>query len=105
MTKIVEKLGGKPVGSHPSTFWFADSKLMLTIYVDDLMLSGPEDAHEHFWKVLAEDVHLEDPEPLDRFLGRHHEFLPCDHSNQNCLEFFTPVPKGDEEQSHNESNK
>ena len=97
LTKIITKLGGKPVGSHPSTFWFEDSKLMLTIYVDDLMLSGPEDAHESFWKLLSEDVHLEDPEPLDRFLGRHHEYIVCEPPDVDNREFFTPSNKDETE--------
>ena len=68
---------------------------MLTIYVDDLMLSGPEGAHDSFWKTLAEDVHLEDPEPLDRFLGRHHEFSQCGAPEHNYFEFFIPSPKAE----------
>ena len=72
---------------------------MLTIYVDDLMLSGPEDAHNQFWEVLSQDVHLEDPEPLDRFLGRHHEFLTCDPPEQDNISYFTPTPKEEVEPS------
>ena len=45
LRKIVVGLGGKAVESHPSTFWFENSKLMLTIYVDHLMVSGPAEAH------------------------------------------------------------
>ena len=66
---------------------------MLTIYVDDLMLSGPEAAHDSFWEILSKDVHLEDPEPLDRFLGRHHEFSQCGAPEQNIVEFFVPTSK------------
>ena len=43
------------------------------MYVDDLLLSGPEDAHEAFWKKLASvGIRLDEAEPLDRFLGRNH---------------------------------
>ena len=46
---------------------------MLSVYVDDLMLSGPEDAHEEFWRQLsAAGIKLDEAEPLDRFLGRNH---------------------------------
>ena len=76
-----------------STFWLADDKLLLTIYVDDLMLSGPEGAHAKFWEALAEDVHLEEPESLDRFLGRHHEVSQCDAPAYNIVELFNPASK------------
>ena len=77
---------------------------MLTIYVDDLMLSGPEDAHDSFWKLLSEDVHLEDPEPLDRFLGRHHEYIVCEPPDVDNREFFTPNQINDEEQVLHEND-
>ena len=77
----MEELGGKPVESHPSTFWLADSKMLLTIYVDDLMASGPVNNHKAFWEALAQKVHMDEFEPLDRFLGRHHNIAK---SNPHC---------------------
>ena len=59
-------------------------KLLLTVYVDDFLLSGPEHAHGQFWKELAEGskdrapVNLEDIGGLDSFLGRHHEIVSVD---------------------------
>ena len=88
---IVDKMGGAAVDSHPSTYWFEESKLMLTIYVDDLMLSGPEGAHAPFWEELAKDVHIEEPEPLDRFLGRHHVISECEAPSENVIESFYPT--------------
>ena len=47
----------------------------MTVYVDDLLLSGPTENHEVLWKRLrtgAHAIHLDDPEELDRFLGRTH---------------------------------
>ena len=71
---------------------------MLTIYVDDLMLSGPEGAHAPFWEELAKDVHIETPEPLDRFLGRHHVISDCDAPEMNVIESFHPsVPSAEYE--------
>ena len=66
------KIGGEPVQNHPSTFWFPESRLLLSVYVDDLLLSGPSDKHESFWAELRKLIRLGDPEPLDRFLGRNH---------------------------------
>ena len=68
---------------------------MLTIYVDDLMISGPEDAHKPFWEELAKDVHIEPPEPLDRFLGRHHVITECVAPKENIIESFRPSANKD----------
>ena len=72
LTEAVVSLGGAPVTSHPSSFWFAESKLLLTIYVDDLLLSGPEANHADLWDKLGKKINIDPPEALDRFLGRHH---------------------------------
>ena len=73
LTEAVTKIGGIKIDGHPSSFWFENDKLLLSVYVDDLLLSGPEDAHEAFWKKLAHvGIRLDAAEPLDRFLGRNH---------------------------------
>ena len=41
LTQALKDLGGVPVPNHPSSFWFEKDRLMLTVYVDDLLLSGP----------------------------------------------------------------
>ena len=75
LTKAVRARGGQPVPEHPSSFWFQEERLLLTVYVDDLLLSGPESAHDRFWRNLrdgTDGIKLEEPEPLGRFLGRQH---------------------------------
>jgi hypothetical protein len=71
---IVKEFKGEPVDGHPSSYWIKGSKLLLTVYVDDLLLSGPEGAHKTFWDKLEKLVDIEEVTPLERFLGRHHEF-------------------------------
>ena len=93
MTKVLKDLGGKAVQSHPSTFWFHKTRLLMTVYVDDLMLAGPESAHEGFWNSLIEHVKIEDPEPLTRFLGRHHDFNEVAAPEVDIREYFVPVEK------------
>ena len=45
----------------------------MSVYVDDLMLSGPEGEHDKLWqKLRSAGIKLDDPEPVDRFLGRTH---------------------------------
>ena len=73
MTAAVKSVGGTAVEGHPSSFWFEDKSLLLTVYVDDLLLSGPASAHNFVWEALRSEVKLDDPEPLNRFLGRAHD--------------------------------
>ena len=63
-------------------------KLFLIIYVDDLLLSGPSSHHEQFWKDLGAHVNIEKPEPVDRYLGRHHSYEPVGRLEYNLLESF-----------------
>ena len=72
LKKAIEECGGSKVPDHPSTFWFEEASLLLTVYVDDLLLSGPVDNHDKLWTSLRSKINIEDPEPLDRFLGRTH---------------------------------
>ena len=69
-TEAIKKVGGAPVRNHPSAFWFADLRLLLTVYVDDLLLSGPEHRHAKTWEIIRRHVNLDPPEELDTFLGR-----------------------------------
>ena len=76
LKSALESCGGVAIENHPSSFWIAPSRLLLTVYVDDLLLSGPEAAHDPFWKKLRKQcIRIEDPAPLDRFLGRSHVMM------------------------------
>ena len=47
--------------------------MLLTVYVDDLLLSGPNAGHAPTWAALKNaGIALEDAEDLYRFLGRTH---------------------------------
>ena len=79
LTESVVSLGGIAVQNFPSTFWFEKERLLLTVYVDDLLLSGPAANHQALWDRLRygpRPIHMEEPEPLDRFLGRGHVAVP-----------------------------
>ena len=67
-------IGGEQIPGHPSMFFFAKELQLLTVYVDDLLMSGPIDSQDGIWERLRALVSTEDPEPLDRFLGRAHVF-------------------------------
>ena len=76
--------------------------MLLTVYVDDFLLSGPESRHERFWEELGKNVDIEDVGPLDRFLGRysfpvnvdgmkHLAFGMHDYA-RSCCELYTSLP-------------
>jgi hypothetical protein len=74
LTKAVVQIGGEAVPNHPSSFWFPKHRLLLTVYVDDLMLSGPTGTHHQIWEALQQcPIAIDPPEPLHRFLGRTHD--------------------------------
>ena len=79
LTEAIIKCGGVPILNHPSSFWIKSLKFMLTVYVDDLLCSAPVESHAPFWKKLTDKliggINIDDPEPLDRFLGRKHVVL------------------------------
>ena len=73
LERAVTKSGGVPVPDHPSLYRFPEQELMLTVYVDDLLLAGPADRHAEIWaKLKKQGISLEPPEDLNRFLGRSH---------------------------------
>ena len=79
LTEAVRLLGGEPIWNFPSNFWFEETRLLLTVYVDDLLLSGPIANHNQFWRSLQTGeipIKIDPPELLDRFLGRKHVFTP-----------------------------
>ena len=69
LTEALRKIGGEPVPGHPSSFWFPFNGMLLTVYVDDLLLSGPIENHAQFWSLLhigKVPIKIDPPELLDR---------------------------------------
>ena len=60
---------------------------MLSTYVDDLTLSGPQEEHQSFWAELTSLVDVEPPEPVYRVLGRNHYVInaPSESSENAAL--------------------
>ena len=62
-----------------STYFMKDTGLLLTLYVDDMILSGPENQCKLFWDKVKQHTEVENPAPVDRILGRNHKV----NRNQN----------------------
>ena len=96
--QIMKVLGGKHVDNQQSTYWFEESGLLLSLYVDDIVLSGPSNKHAGFWSLLQTHLEIEEPSPVDRVLGRKHLLSHTSESTtlrhdmsdfcQNCCELY-----------------
>ena len=62
--------------------WTFGNGLLLTLYVDDVLLSGPSHLHAEFWKTLSSHLEIQPPTEVDRCLGRKHVF----HHNEDSTE-------------------
>ena len=71
--EVMTLMGGKADVDNQSN-WTFENGLLLTLYVDDILLSGPEKLHDEFWKKLQSHLEIEDPTDVDRCLGRKHVF-------------------------------
>jgi len=91
---LSKELGGIEMPEQPSWFHFPSMSLALSVYVDDLTLSGPQKNQTKFWSTLQKHVQLEDPAELSKLLGRNH--VSCDqgltlHSAdfaKQCVELY-----------------
>ena len=96
LTKVVKNLGGEPVAEHPGSFWFPSTRLLLTTYVDDFLLSGPSEHHDFLWEALGDvkkgGIEIEDIGNLGRFLGRYHDVVITEDGSEgiafNMREYF-----------------
>ena len=71
----VDKAGFKPLHPNwPSVVWNDQKKLMLVVYVDDLLLSGPAQHDTETWKQLGDHLKISKPPGDDEFT---HTFLGC----------------------------
>lgn len=69
---LVEVLGLVIVEGHPSAFYHPQWELLVVVYVDDILASGPSSSQDLFWDALKGHVHLDEVESLSQFLGRFH---------------------------------
>ena len=59
---LVTSLGFEAVDGHPSVFFQHETKLLVVVYVDDILASGPTHAQDQFWPALRKEVQLDDVE-------------------------------------------
>ena len=76
LVKSVLAIGAVAVPGHRSSYWFPKQRQLLTVYVDDLLVSGPAYLQDAVWSLIRTKIELGDPEPLDCYLGRTHIVEP-----------------------------
>ena len=52
-----------------SVFYHSATKLLLSVYVDDFKLAGPEKELAPMWKRIQKVLDIGTPEPFNQFLG------------------------------------
>ena len=65
-------LGGVEPKIFPSNFIIPKWGLLGTLYVDDMLVRGPQENHVRFWKEIGKHLEFEEPQPVNRVLGRNH---------------------------------
>ena len=77
----------------PSCFLHPKLQLFLAVYVDDFKMAGPVQNLEHGWKLIREEIDMDDPAPKVenntvigsvRYLGCVHEFDTTDGSSKEA---------------------
>ena len=71
----LEAAGFKEIKGHPSVYWDEDRKLLLTVYVDDMKISGPEKHMKEAWAQISDKITLAIPEGETG--ASDHTFLGC----------------------------
>ena len=94
---LLGDLGLEAVDGHPSVFICSQTKLLVVVYVDDILVAGPEKQQGIFWKRLRSKLELDEVEDLSQFIGRYHHvegnscvFNMSDYAQQ-ALELYQEV--------------
>ena len=65
---------------------------MLIVYVDDFKMAGPKDNLAKGWKLISQEIKLDEPMPLTRYLGCDHDFGTIERTQvQDTIDKFAPV--------------
>ena len=69
---LLADLGLVPVEGHPSAYMCPQTRLLVVIYVDDVLVAGPQEHHFQFWDSFRKHIEIDEVEPLNQFIGRDH---------------------------------
>ena len=66
------KAGFTPIENWPSCYWHKTYNCLLTVYVDDFKLAGPEQNMETVWQSIRERIAMDPPTAAAHYLGCTH---------------------------------
>ena len=69
------KMGGIEFPNMPSIWRFESSRMIMSVYVDDLILGGNKSSHSSFRKELQKYINLDPFTEFGRVLGRGHQLV------------------------------
>ena len=72
---VMTQMNGVHLDDFPSNYWLPLYGMLLSLYVDNILVSGPEGRHESFWAELQKHLEIDEPSDVNRVLGRGHEFV------------------------------
>ena len=59
--EVMTCFDAKPIDTFQSNFWIPKYKLLLSLYVDDVVVSGPSSQHKLFWDEMQRHLELDEP--------------------------------------------
>ena len=62
----IKSIGFETIPNWPGLFFRKESKVMLSVYVDDLKAAGPKEGVDAMWKELRKLIDIEPPTKLGR---------------------------------------
>ena len=65
-------MNAKHINAFQSNYWIPKYGLLPSLYVDDIVVIGPESQHEPLWAELQNHLEVDEPTDVDRVLGREH---------------------------------
>ena len=64
----MREMGGEHSDLFQSRWYFKESRQLLTLYVDDIVLSGRASSQDSSWQQLQRHLTVEEPAPVHRIL-------------------------------------
>ena len=90
--KMLVSVGAVPIGPVcSSVFRVAEDDLTIIVYVDDLIIVGPEEKAKSFMDKLSKVVDVDPPEVMDKYLGCRHEFVKGSGEKKGETTFITSM--------------
>ena len=69
---VVYRLQGDQVEGWPSLWYIQSLQVLVAAYVDDIVVSGPQQSVPIFWQMLSQHITVDTIEEPGRYLGRDH---------------------------------